>query len=56
MEDIEQGDFIIEFYNSQSTWESISYTIDDNGDAKIFGMVILVKPLIVIIQCKGQLG
>ena len=33
MEDIEQGDFIIEFYNSQSTWESISYTIDDNGDA-----------------------
>ena len=32
-EDIEQGDFIIEFYNAQSNWESISYSIDSNGDA-----------------------
>ncbi len=30
---LQQGDFIIEFYNAQSNWESISYTIDANGDA-----------------------
>ena len=32
-QDIEQGDFIIEFYNAQSNWELISYNIDANGDA-----------------------
>ncbi len=32
-DNLEQGDFIIEFYNAQSNWESISYTIDANGDA-----------------------
>ena len=30
---LEQGDFIIEFYNAQSIWESITYTIDANGNA-----------------------
>ena len=32
-DNLEQGDFIIEFYNAQSNWESISYTIDANGNA-----------------------
>lgn len=32
-DNLEQGDFIIEFYNAQSNWESISYNIDANGDA-----------------------
>lgn len=32
-EDIELGDFIIEFYNAQSIWESISYSINTSGDA-----------------------
>ena len=49
MEDIEK-DFIIEFYNTQSNWESISYTIDDNGDAIGFWGGDIVKLLIVIIQ------
>lgn len=30
---IEQGDFIIEYYNAQSNWESIPYNIDTLGNA-----------------------
>tara|TARA_Y100000813_G_scaffold108288_1_gene77455 strand:- start:1642 stop:8748 length:7107 start_codon:yes stop_codon:yes gene_type:complete len=30
---IEQGDFIIEYYNAQSNWESIAYNIDAFGNA-----------------------
>ena len=34
MEDIEQGDFIIEIvYNTQSNYVNYFFTIDDNGDA-----------------------
>ncbi len=32
-EDIELNDFIIEFYNAQSNWESIPYSINTDGDA-----------------------
>ena len=32
-DNIEQGDFIVEFYDAQSSWQSISYIIDANGDA-----------------------
>ncbi|MGC6490951.1 MAG: T9SS type A sorting domain-containing protein [Flavobacteriales bacterium] len=32
-EDLQQDDFIIEFKNAQSNWESIDYTINTNGQA-----------------------
>jgi len=30
---IEQNDFVIEYFNAQSLWENIPYTINSNGDA-----------------------
>jgi len=30
---LEQGDFIIEYFNAQSVWEVIPYTINSDGDA-----------------------
>ncbi len=32
-EPLEQGDFTIEYFNTQSIWEVIPYTINSNGDA-----------------------
>lgn len=32
-ENIEQNDFTVEYFNAQSVWENIPYTIDSNGDA-----------------------
>ena len=32
-EDISEGDFTVKYYNEQSQWQSIPYTINSDGDA-----------------------